>query len=210
VSATLLVLAKAPRPGRVKTRLCPPCTHVQAAALARAALEDTLAACDVAAAGGRRVLALDGRPGAWLPVGWDVIPQRGDGLAERLAAAFADAGGPAFLVGMDTPQVAPAALADGLRALERADAALGPATDGGYWSIGLRAPDPAVFAGIPMSRAHTGAAQRARLAKLGLRTVDLPPLRDVDDIAAARAAAAAAPETRFAAALRAIEFAEAA
>ena len=204
VSAALLVIAKAPLPGRVKTRLCPPCTHAQAATLARAALEDTLAACDAAAAGGRRVLVLDGRPGAWLPAGWDVIPQRGDGLAARLAAAFADAGGPAFLVGMDTPQVTPAQLAEGVRAVAGADAAFGPAIDGGYWSIGLREPDPAVFAGIPMSRAHTGAAQRARLAALGLRTVDLPPLRDVDDFAAARAAAAAAPAGRFAAALAAL------
>ena len=56
-----------------------------------------------------------------------------------------------------------------------------------------------------MSAAHTGAAQRARLAALGLRTVELPPLRDVDDIAAARAVAAAAPDSRFAAALQAID-----
>ncbi len=210
MSVALLVIAKAPVPGRVKTRLCPPCTHAQAATLARAALEDTLAACDAAAAGGRRVLVLDGRPGAWLPAGWDVVAQRGDGLAARLAAAFADAGGPAFLIGMDTPQATPAQLAAGLRAVAAADAAFGPAIDGGYWSIGLREPDPAVFAGIPMSRAHTGAAQRARLAALGLRTVDLPALRDVDDIAAARAAAAAAPAGRFAAALAALAPAEAA
>ena len=140
VSATLLVIAKEPVPGRVKTRLCPPCTPAEAAALAAAALADTLAAADAAARGGRRVLALDGRPGQWLPAGWEVVPQRGDGLAARLASAFADVGGPAFLVGMDTPQVTPAALADGLAALDRAHAALGPAFDGGYWGIGLRRP----------------------------------------------------------------------
>jgi glycosyltransferase A (GT-A) superfamily protein (DUF2064 family) len=130
-----------------------------------------------------------------------VLPQRGGDLAERLAAAFADAGGPAFLLGMDTPQVSPALIADGLAALAGHDAAFGPALDGGYWSIGLRDPDPAVFAGVPMSRVHTGAVQRARLAALGLDTLDLAPLRDVDDIAAARAVAEAAPQTRFAAAL---------
>jgi uncharacterized protein len=205
VTPALLVIAKEPVAGRVKTRLCPPCTPEQAARLARAALEDTLAACDRAAGGARRVLVLAGRPGPWLPPGWDVVPQRGSGLAARLAAAFADAGGPAFLVGMDTPQVAPSALAAGLAALQHADAAFGPAADGGYWAIGLREPDPAVFAGVPMSRVYTGAIQRARLAALGLRTVDLPPLRDVDDIAAARAVAAEAPGTRFAAALGEIE-----
>jgi rSAM/selenodomain-associated transferase 1 len=204
MTPALLVLAKEPVAGRVKTRLCPPCTYAEAARLARAALEDTLAACDAAPAR-RRVLVLDGRPGDWLPAGWDVIPQRGDGLAERLTAAFADAGGPAFLIGMDTPHVGAELLGDGLAALEGADAAFGPAVDGGYWAIGLREPDPAVFARVPMSRIYTGAMQRARLAALGLRTVDLPSLRDVDDMAAARVAAAAAPDGRFAAELAAIE-----
>jgi rSAM/selenodomain-associated transferase 1 len=199
----LLVIAKAPVPGRVKTRLCPPCTPDQAARLAEAALADTLAACAETGAA-RRVLVLDGAPGPWLPDGWDVIAQRGDGLAERLAHAFADAGGPAFLVGMDTPQVTARGLRAALAALEDADAVFGPAEDGGYWAIGLREPDPAVFDRVPMSRVYTGAIQRARLAALGLHTVDLPALRDVDDIAAARAVAAAAPESRFAATLAAI------
>ena len=106
---------------------------------------------------------------------------------------------------MDTPQVAPRVLSDGLAALDRADAAFGPAADGGYWAIGLREPDPAVFARVPMSRVFTGAIQRARLAALGLRTVELPALLDVDDIAAARAVAASAPGSRFASALAAME-----
>src|SRR4029453_10639579 len=89
VSATLIVIAKAPVPGRVKTRLCPPCTPAQAAALAEASLRDTLAAAARCGAS-RRVVALDGAPGSWLPDGFEVIPQRGSGLAERLSAAFAD------------------------------------------------------------------------------------------------------------------------
>ena len=103
---------------------------------------------------------------------------------------------------MDTPQLTPALLRRGLDAVRDTDAAFGPADDGGYWGIGLRAPDPAAFAGVPMSRADTGARQRERLRALGLDTVELPALRDVDDIAAARAAADAAPGSRFAAALR--------
>jgi rSAM/selenodomain-associated transferase 1 len=196
----VLVIAKAPVPGRVKTRLCPPCTPEQAAALARAALQDTLAAAASAGAG-RCVLVLDGEPGGWLPPGWEVVRQRGHGLAERLAAAFEDAGAPAFLVGMDTPQLTPALIRAGLRALATHDAAFGPAADGGYWGIGLRRPRPAVFAGVPMSEPHTGAAQRRRLDVLGLRTAVLPTLLDVDTIAAARAVAADAPESRFAATL---------
>jgi rSAM/selenodomain-associated transferase 1 len=201
----LIVIAKAPVAGRVKTRLCPPCTPGQAARLARAALSDTLAACGAAMGAGRRVVALDGEPDGWLPDGWDVVAQRGHGLAERLAGAFADVGGPALLVGMDTPQVTAAAIEAGLAALARADAVFAPATDGGYWAIGLRSPDARVFERVPMSRAETGAVQRARLDELRLRTVELPPLLDVDDIGAARAAAAAAPASRFAAALAGIE-----
>lgn len=210
MSSALLVIAKAPVPGRVKTRLSPPCTPRQAAALAGAALADTLAA--VAAAGGRRrrVLVLDGEPGPWVPEGFEVIAQRAGGLGERLAGAFADAGAPALLVGMDTPQLTPALLEDGLAALDDggaggAGAVVGDAEDGGYWAIGLRAADPRVFAGVPMSSEATGAAQRARLTELGLEVADLPPLLDVDTIEDARAVAAAAPGTRFAAELAGVE-----
>jgi len=210
VDPTLLIIAKAPVPGRVKTRLSPPCTARQAAALAAAALADTIRAAAGASRAGRRVLVLDGEPGPWVPAGFDVVAQRGDGLAERLAAAFDDAGAPAFLVGMDTPQLTPALLDAGLAALSHADAAYGPALDGGYWGIGLRAADPAVFRGVPMSRDDTGAVQRARLDELGLRTVDLPPLLDVDTIGDARAVAADAPDSGFAAALAAMRLEEAA
>ena len=205
MAPSLVVIAKEPVPGRVKTRLVPPCTPEQAASLALAALQDTLDAALASQPAGRRVLVLDGEPGRWLPDGFEVVAQRGDGLAERLAAAFGDAGGPAFLVGMDTPQVTPALLDAGLEALERGDATFGPALDGGYWAIGLRRPDRAVFADVPMSEDTTGAVQRARLAALGLRTVTLPPLRDFDTIGDARAVAAEAPGGRFAAALAGIE-----
>jgi rSAM/selenodomain-associated transferase 1 len=194
----LVVIAKAPVAGRVKTRLTPPCSPADAAVLAAAALADTLAAVARSRRAGRRVLVLDGEPGPWIPRGFDVLAQRGDGLAARLAAAFSDVGGPALLIGMDTPQVTTRQLDAGLRALDRADAVFGPALDGGYWAIGLRRPDPAVFRDVPMSVPTTAAVQRARLAALALETVDLPPLIDVDTIADARRVAAAAPATRFA------------
>ena len=197
----LLVIAKEPVPGRVKTRLTPPCTPEEAAALARAAIEDTLAAALAVEREARRVLVLDGEPGDWIPDGFEVIAQRGDGLAERLAAAFEDAGGPAFLVGMDTPQVTPELLAAGLDAVLAEDAVFGAAFDGGYWGIGLREADARAFDGVPMSEDYTGAVQRARLAILGLKTAILPPLRDIDTIEDARAVARDAPDGRFAAAL---------
>lgn len=201
----IVVIAKSPQPGRVKTRLTPPCSPEQAARLAGAALGDTLAAAARSRCASRRVLVLDGPPGDWVPRGFDVLPQRGHGLAARLAAAFEDVAGPAFLVGMDTPQVTPQLLDAGLAALDGADAAFGAALDGGYWGIGLRRAEPAVFRGVPMSETTTGLVQRVRLAALGLQTAILPPLRDVDTIADAHAVAAEAPAGRFAAALAAIE-----
>jgi glycosyltransferase A (GT-A) superfamily protein (DUF2064 family) len=195
---TLLVIAKQPVPGRVKTRLVPPCTHQQAASLAEAALADTLQAVRQAPAS-RRVLVLDGDPGPWLPAGFDVMPQCGGPLDERLAAAFAAVRGPALLIGMDTPQVTPGLLAVDW---EAADAVFGPAADGGFWAIGLRAPDPALLRGVPMSTSDTGAIQRARLLSAGLRVADLPVLRDVDTAADAVAVARQAPRSRFAARAR--------
>jgi uncharacterized protein len=196
------VLAKAPRPGHSKTRLCPPCTPRDAAALARAALADTLDAV-LATPAARHVLVLEGPVGDWLPPGVEVVAQRGSGLDERLAHAFADVGGPALLVGMDTPQVTPRDLARGLERLAapEVDAVLGPAADGGYWAIGLREAQARAFLGVPMSTARTGRAQLARLRRLGLRVAALPALRDVDRIADARAVAALAPAGRFARAL---------
>ena len=202
--AALIVIAKAPVAGRSKTRLTPPCTPEQAAALAQAALEDTLAAV-LATPAARRVLVLDGEPGPWLPDGFEVLPQRGDGLEERLAAAFDDVGTAAFLVGMDTPQLTEAHLISGLEALHTAPSVFAPAEDGGYWGIGLRAPDPRVFAGVPMSADDTGDRQRARLEELGLGVVDLPALLDVDTIEDARTVARLAPQTRFARALDAMQ-----
>ncbi|MFE4548284.1 DUF2064 domain-containing protein [Streptomyces sp. NPDC056785] len=199
--STLLVIAKEPRPGRVKTRLTPPFTPRQAAALAEAALVDTLLAV-AAAPVRRRVLVLDGTPGPWLPPGIEVVPQSAGGLDERLAAAFADCTGPALLIGMDTPQVTPDLLAVDF---SDCDAYFGPAEDGGFWALGLAVPDPDLVRGVPMSTATTGAAQRARLTAAGLRVRDLPCLRDVDTAEDAGVVAAAVPDGRFAAELARVE-----
>jgi hypothetical protein len=200
-ATTLLVVAKQPVPGRVKTRLVPPCTYEQAAALAEAALADTLHTV-LKVPARRRVLVLDGRPGPWLPSGFDIMPQCAGPLDERLAAAFAAVHGPALLIGMDTPQVTPGLLTVNWQG---ADAVFGPAADGGFWALGLRVPDPALLRGVPMSTPDTGAIQLGRLLTAGLRVADLPRLRDVDTAADAAAVARLAPRSRFAA--RAREFA---
>ena len=208
---TLLVLAKEPVPGRVKTRLTPPFTAAQAAVLARAALVDTLRTV-LGVPARRRVLVLDGEPGRWpgvpgpraeLPTRqplFEVIPQSAGGLDERLAAAFAACDGPALLVGMDTPQLTGAHLAPAVAedAWRDHDAWFGPAVDGGFWALGLAEPDPRLLRDVPMSTPHTGAAQLHRLAEARLRTGRLPLLRDVDTAADARSVAGQSPQSRFA------------
>lgn len=202
---SLIVIAKAPVAGRAKTRLIPDLGPEGAAAIAEACLGDTLAAVAGTAAT-RRVLVLDGEPGAWLPdAGFEIVPQRSGGLDRRLAGAFADARtASALLVGMDTPQLTPELLGEcaGRLASGRDDAVIGGAPDGGYWAIGFRELPPArAFEGVPMSAPDTGERQRQRLHELGLTYEELPELRDVDTIDSLRAVAAAAPQTRCAAAL---------
>lgn len=193
----ILVLAKSPVAGVVKTRLCPPLSPAEAAHVAEAALADTLDAVSAVSAT-RRVLVLDGAPGPWLADGIDVVDQRGLGLDERLAHAFEDCGAPALLIGMDTPQVTPALLGSAMESLRGADAVIGPSHDGGYWAIGLRRPDPAVFLGVPMSVPDTARYQRARFASLGLSVAELPALTDVDTFDSACLVASETRVGRFA------------
>jgi uncharacterized protein len=179
----MMVIAKTPVIGRVKTRLCPPLSLEQACDVAWACLLDTLDTAALVPAA-RHVLVLDGEPGPWIPDTFEVIAQRGNGLAERLAAAFSDVADTGIVVAMDTPQIAGEHLSVGLTALaDGADAVLGLADDGGYWVIGLRrgaADVTAVFESIPMSTSQTGGAQRRRLDLLGLRITMLPSYRDID------------------------------
>jgi glycosyltransferase A (GT-A) superfamily protein (DUF2064 family) len=201
---SLIVIAKQPLPGRVKTRLVPPLCHAEAAHLAAAALGDTLGTVGATPAR-RRILAFDGRFDGWLPPGWTGQTQPPGGLDTRLAAAFmAVRRGPALLVGMDTPQIVTSHLA----AFEpdRFDACLGLAHDGGYWAIGLRVPtlSAAAIVGVPMSTPDTGTLQLRRLRDLGLRVQLLQTLTDVDTIETAAEVAAAAPQTAFARAFRSI------
>lgn len=204
----VLVMAKAPISGLVKTRLCPPCTALEAAAIAEACLADTLAAVAGCHAD-YKVVALDGAPGPWLPASIDVIAQRGERFDQRLANAWADTrsatGGWGVQIGMDTPQITAGLLDAQLAALGsgpecgRPRAVLGPATDGGWWLIGLPGTDPhRVFPGIAMSTAHTGAAQARRLRALGLDVVAGPELRDIDTARDLRVVTAGIPDSRVA------------
>lgn len=213
----LVVLAKAPVPGRVKTRLCPPATPAQAARIAAASLLDTLDAVR-AVPDAYPVLALAGdladaerkdeitRALSGVPV----LSQRGNSLGQRIAAAHADAaalsvGSPILQIGMDTPQVHSGLLAQGAEALARpgVDAVLGPATDGGWWALGLREPLAAgSISSVETSRPDTGMRTAQALRYHGLRVGTLPELSDVDTVVDASQVALTVPGGRFAAAVR--------
>ena len=198
----LIVLAKTPVPGRVKTRLCPPCTPEQAARVAAAALADTLDTVTSTPAAAR-VLVVDGDHPA--PAGWARAVQRGGLLGERLTHAYADTlrpGVASLLIGMDTPQVSPVLLEEAVERLsaDGTDAVLGGAEDGGWWALGLRDPRHAkVLRHVATSTSQTGTRTLAALRSRGLRVAQLPVLRDVDTATDAHAVAARCPAgSRFA------------
>jgi len=203
----MLVVAKAPVPGRVKTRLGQDVGMDAAAELAAASLLDTLEAC--AATGADCHLSLAGDLGGAVGerqlraalTGWTVHPQEGADFAARLTDAHSRVFGPVVQVGMDTPHLTPELLLDAAAGLTTYDAVLGPAEDGGWWVLALNDPSRAVaLAGVPMSTPTTGAETRTAFQAAGLSVGTAATLRDVDTVADADAVAALAPGSRFAAA----------
>lgn len=188
----VLLFAKAPVPGRVKTRLTPAVQPDAAAELQRALLLDTAAVLLEAVAPLGQGAALycaaaepvDEAPlRALLPRELRVVPQGPGGLGERLARVFGEllARHPAALaLGADCPDLTPAVVRGALAALGRSPVVLGAAEDGGYWAIGLTAPWPELFRDIPWSTPGVLQATRVRLAELGLGAEGLPELRDLD------------------------------
>ncbi len=204
MTGTVVVVAKAPRPGWAKTRLVPPLDAEDAADVARALLLDTVTS--VLGEGHRALLLCpsdeDARVLRGLVAGVDAVVQRGRGLADALRLAIADAtrgGEPCLVVSSDLPGLPPGALAAAREALGDADVVLGPASDGGYWLIGMREPHEAPFRAIPWSTPACLAVTLARCAEAGLRVAQLEPWTDVDtavDLADVAAGDGAGPRTR--------------
>ncbi|OBI15552.1 DUF2064 domain-containing protein [Mycobacterium sp. E2497] len=206
---TLLVVAKAPEPGRAKTRLAASVGDAVAAEIAAAALLDTLDAVAAAPVANRVVAMtgdLDSAAGA-VEIrrrlrSFTVIPQRGEDFADRLANAHADAadGFPVLQIGMDTPQVTAELLADCARRLLEAPAVLGLAHDGGWWVLGVAAPAMAeCLRTVPMSQPDTGELTLKALRNNDIHVTPVPRLADIDvldDVAAVREACGQA--SRFA------------
>lgn len=188
----LVIFAKAPQPGAVKTRLIPVLGADGAAALARAMLAHTLQ--QALAAGLDAVeLCMSPAPGdpAWrgvaLPAGVDYTAQGGGDLGERMDRAMQRAltlhPGPVLLIGTDCPSLGSEHLREAARQLAEHDAVLLPVADGGYVLIGLRAPCPAIFRQMAWSTSTVAAETLQRLSALGLRVWQGPVLHDIDEAA---------------------------
>ncbi len=188
----VVVFAKAPRAGLVKTRLCPPLLPDQAAGLYEQLLDDVLELTDRFAgeAGFDAVLTVhpaDARAelAARAPRGFRVIAQRGSGLAERMAWALdeAAAGGArkVLLRGSDNPALSRAQLHAAVRALDDHDVVVSPDLDGGYGLIGMRGAWSGVF-DHPMSTDTVLVETLANADRLGLDVRRLEDCFDVDAV----------------------------
>ncbi|HSQ59977.1 MAG TPA: TIGR04282 family arsenosugar biosynthesis glycosyltransferase [Acidobacteriota bacterium] len=192
--ASVAVFAKAPVAGRVKTRLVPPLTHPEAAAIARACLEETLGRFP-ARVPAAWTLFLDGAPDEALRAvaaraGVAIAPQGEGDLGARLERAFRrlreEGARRVVAIGADSPTLPPERIAEALEALRRSDAVIGPAEDGGYYLVGLSRDAGDLFRETPWGTGDVArvAAERARARGLGLER--LPEWYDVDDAASLR------------------------
>jgi rSAM/selenodomain-associated transferase 1 len=200
VNRAILLFAKAPVPGRVKTRLAATLGATEAAAIYRRLTETVCRRlpCDVA------IRVLFDPPDAaaamaqWLrpllPPLSAFFPQISGDLGARLAAGFQEAFAAGCdrvaAIGSDCVEITPGLITRAWAELERCDAVIGPTTDGGYYLLGLKAPHPDLFARVPWSTAGVFDATVANARELGLSTALLPTLRDVDTEGDWRAAAA--------------------
>lgn len=188
---TIMVFVKAPVPGKVKTRLCPPLSPTQAATLYAAFVKDTLAAARSAARSHAEVFydsSAEFPDLRWLDHASPLLffPQQGDDLGTRLDQAFRSAFSrgvqKAVTIGSDTPHIEPTAIEGAFSLLDQADVVLGPAADGGYYLIGLKEPHDCLFQGISWSTADVLRQTLDRAKQRGLKTATLPISFDVDTI----------------------------
>ncbi len=190
----LAVMAKAPRPGKVKTRLSPPLTPEQASDLNACFLRDTVASLHAATLAAPAVWIISYTPvgeeaafNGILPDRAFLIPQRGDGFGERLLATAQDLFACGFaavcLIDSDSPTVPTAEFVSATNLLLAPDhrAVIGPSEDGGYYLIGLQQPEANLFERITWSTAVVTAQTLERAAEISLPVELLQEWYDVDD-----------------------------
>lgn len=192
MTCELLIFAKEPRPGRVKTRLAERIGATKAARIYSVLLDWTVRRCQSSAERWRTVVCLAPdsavtRSDAFLPTGLPVQRQGDGDLGARLERAFAEAWARgvqcAVAIGTDCPDIAETDIVDVFAALESSEVVLGPSVDGGYYLIGLRASEPNslhLFRDVAWSTERVYAQTLRRLATEKLRVTELPVRRDID------------------------------
>lgn len=182
----VVVLLRAPRRGHVKRRLAAELGEEVALDAYRRLLAGTL---QTLAPVGRVQLCVTPDVAtdeleSLLQPGWTLVPQGPGHLGERLhrmlVHAFSGRSGPWLAIGTDCPELTVTDLHEGWQALANSDVVLGPAADGGYWMIGMRAPQPSLFEGISWGGPAVFLETTGRAAALGLKVRTLRMLRDVD------------------------------
>lgn len=200
MTACIVVFGREPVPGKVKTRLAHDIGAERAAAVYRTLLEWTLT--EARATGLPVVFSFAQRPGGFwaIPEGLRCEVQGDGDLGQRMAGAFSrrfdEGAGRVVLIGSDCPGANRHRLRDAVEQLGRAPVVLGPAEDGGYWTIGQRAPGCDCFTGVPWSSPDTLEATRQRLRSEDVPWLELDTLADVDDAKSLRHADLPLPEDR--------------
>jgi rSAM/selenodomain-associated transferase 1 len=187
-AARILIFAKAPRPGRVKTRLVPPLTAQEAADLHARLLADRVRRLAEAGLGPVELWCAPSTDDALFRDlarnhGVSLHGQRGRDLGERMLSAAADAlerADGVVLIGTDCPLLDGAYVSSALRALNEWDAVLGPAEDGGYVLLGLRRAAPVLFRDMPWGGSRVAELTRERMRALGWSWQELATLWDLD------------------------------
>ena len=193
--SALVIFAKAPIPGQVKTRLCPPLAPDEAATLHGSFVLDTLERTKTAAVKlpiDRYLACAPSVTHVFFKImeerqGVKLIDQVGDNLGARMNQAvtvlFTQGYRRVILIGTDVPTLPLDRFKQALASLENHDLVLGPAIDGDYYLIGLTRPVPELFVDIPWSTDQVLRLTQEKAASLGLTTVLLEPWRDVDTLA---------------------------
>ncbi|WP_447974402.1 TIGR04282 family arsenosugar biosynthesis glycosyltransferase [Nitrospira sp. Kam-Ns4a] len=196
MNAALVIFAKAPVPGQVKTRLCPPLTPDEAASLHGSLVLDALERARAAARMDRFVACAPTSNHVFFKILEErysvrLLDQVGEDLGTRMRRIFdllfARSYGRVVLTGTDVPRLPASAYEHARGLLGSHELVLGPAVDGGYYLIGLSRPAPDLFAGIPWSTDQVLACTQQKARALGLKTALLPPCRDLDTIEDLRA-----------------------
>lgn len=189
--SALIIFAKAPIPGQVKTRLCPPLSPDEAASLHGSIVLDMLERSRGLSSMDRFVACFPSPAHVFFKIleerhGVRLLAQTGDDLGARMANALADVFAQGYrrvlVIGTDLPTLPGSVFGEALALLDIHDVVLGPAQDGGYYLIGLRKPAPELFADIPWSTDRVLALTQTKAAAAGLKTALLPVRRDIDTL----------------------------